>query len=475
MTTPDPSETAITEAEETYRHTLLGQLDRRFLDTPAGRISLALLLAAVLLIPAVQFVVKIQQTKPTLLRIDDERNRSALGRWMPTAELVWQTDTKEHPYGLGHWFPGTPMMLVAIAPLTKLGYFGAGIVWAGLKVAGFLLATWLVIRSLGPKKFGVPLGVLLAAGVFSLRPIVADLQHGNLNTFTLIWLGIAWGLYVRGRDVWSGVFIALAVATKLTPALVVVYFLYKRKWRVCAGAVVGLVLFFGVIPGLALGWERNVDYLRSWYAMLVQPFLHQGYATREIPNQSLWGVTLRLLANAGILATERMPVEQAFLAGMETMERPVALLGRLLKPAMSGALLGIMGWLCRSQTASRRDPRGLLEFGLVLLAMLLLTERTWKQHATTLPIVFLGAGYALTCVYFSDRFRAWFVAGLGVQFILLVASTEGLLGDHAAELLLDGGVFCWGLLLCFAQTAILLRRLNRRAPPEPAPIARSNH
>ncbi len=461
-------------AEKTnYRHTLLGQFDRKLLDTPPGRIALALLLAAILLIPAVQFVIKIQQVKPTLLRLDDERNRSALGRWMPTTELVWHSDTTEHPYGLGHWFPGTPIVLVAIAPLTKLGYFGAGVVWAGLKVAGFLLAMWLVVRTLDREDFAVPLGILLAAGIFSIRPIVADLQHGNLNTFTLIWLGIAWGLYVRGKDVWAGVFIALAVATKLTPALAVIYFVYKREWRVCAGAVVGLVLFFGIIPSLVLGIDRNLDYLRAWYEMLVQPFVHQGYATREIPNQSLWGVTLRLLANAGILATERMPVEQAFRAGMDSMERPVALIGRLLKPAMSATLLVIMGWLCRSRTVSRRDPRCLLEFGLVLLAMLLLSERTWKHHATTLPLVYLGVWYTLTCVDFSDRFRAWFVAGLAVQFVLLVASTEGLLGDHAAELLLDGGVICWGLLLCFVQIAVLLIGLNRRTLSRPAAVALS--
>ena len=57
----------------------------------------------------------------------------------------------------------------------------------------------------------------------------------------------------------------------------------------------------------------------------------------------------------------------------------------------------------------------------------------------------------------TDRFRAWFVAGLIVQLVLLLGTSEGIVGDELSELLLDGGVFCWGLLLCLLQVGVLLR------------------
>ncbi|MFQ5502042.1 MAG: glycosyltransferase family 87 protein [Phycisphaerae bacterium] len=447
---------------ESYQRTLLGRFDARVLNTRPARVILGVLLAAALVAPAVQSVLMIREIKETPWRAGGDRHRTALGRWIPTAELVVDEHAKGYPYGFGHWFPTPPMVLIALVPLSKLGYVGAGIVWAFLKIVGFVAAMGLLVKGLGREVFAVPLGVLLATAVFSFRPILSDLQHGNLNIFMMIWLALAWVLYVRGRDFSAGLLVALAIVTKLTPALVLVYFVYKRSWRVCLGAGVGIVCLFVIVPGLLLGFERNFEYLHTWFEMLVAPYAIHGYATKSITNQSLIGVAMRLLSNAGILSIEHMPDAMVERTGMDWMVRPATWLGHLLKPAITLSVVGALAWLCRGKDAARRDPRRLLEFGLVLLAMLLLSERTWKHHATTLPIVYLGVWYALTCVDWSDRFRAWFVAGLGVQFALLVGSTQGLMGDRLANLMLDGGVFCWGLLLCFVQTGILLAALNRR-------------
>ncbi|MCG8408219.1 MAG: DUF2029 domain-containing protein [Phycisphaerales bacterium] len=517
--TPDDAQLAPGRAH--YQYTLLGQFDERILSTVAARWVLAVLLGIALIVPSVQSVIKIQETKAAFAREGGERQRTALGRWLPTARLLADPNNKEDPYGYGHWMPTSPMVLLSLVPLSMLGYAGAGAVWATLKVGGFLVAMTFLIRSLGRNTFAVPVGVLLAAGLFSIRPIVSDLQHGNLNIFVVIWLAFAWGLYIRKRDFWAGIFVALAIVTKLTPALALVYFVYQRAWRVCTGILVGCLLLFIVIPGLLIGFEQNQIYLESWFDTLVAPFTLHGYGVLHITNQSLYGVGLRLLSNAGILAVESMPTEDIMNTGMDNMARPATDSGRLMRPILVLPVALALAWFCRWRPAtlfrrrqlmecvtallvlalasafmwhahlgrvatiflvavsalamvslvslrfarsipSRNDPRLLLEFGLVLIAMLLLSERTWKHHATTLPIIFLGVWYTLTCVRFSDKFRAWFVAGLIAQLLLLVGSTEALVTDRIADLLLDGGVFCWGLVLCFVQIGILLATLNRR-------------
>jgi len=291
---------------------------------------------------------------------------------------------------------------------------------------------------------------------------VSDLQHANLNIFVMIWIALAWGLYLRGRDYWAGIFIALAITTKVTPGLLLVYFLYKRQWHVCLGALIGLVLFVMVLPGLYLGFGRNLQIMESWFNMQVVPFASGGWATLEIANQSLYSTLLRVLSSAHLLSIEHMPSDQALAAGMEEMARPVTAAGRMLRPAITLGLLASLAWLCRRRYPSRLDIRQLLEFSLVLLAMLLMGERTWKHHATTLPIVYLVFWYVLTCLPWSDRFRAGHVVGLAAQFFLLVAAGEGIMGDRLADMMLDGGFFCWGLLLCGVQTAIMLVALQRR-------------
>lgn len=444
-------------AGDAYGRTLLGAVDRRYLSTRGGRTFLAAALGLALIIPSVQFVHTIRKVDKSLWRAGGQRHRTALGRWLPTAGLLTEGPGAENPYGFGHWFPTPPMVLISLAPLWKIGYVPAGIVWALLKIAGIVGGLWLVITALRRDGLVLPLGVVAIAGAWSIRPIVSDIQHGNLNVFMMVWLAIAWASFVRGRDVWAGIFVAAAIVTKITPALALVYFAYKRRWRVCLGAAVGLVLLVAIVPGALIGFGRNVEWLRAWFDMLVRPFALEGYASLEIGNQSLYGVLLRLLSNAGVLSIEHMPGAQAADAGMEMMARPATAAGRLLRPAVSIVVVASLAVICRCRAPRRADLRYLLEFGMVLIAMLLLSERTWKHHATTLPLVYLGAWYAVACIDRPQRIRGLHVAALVLQFVALLLLSEGLLGDRLGDRVLDGGFFCWGLVLCFVQLGVLLR------------------
>ncbi|MCH7871717.1 MAG: hypothetical protein IID33_08450 [Planctomycetes bacterium] len=158
-----------------------------------------------------------------------------------------------------------------------------------------------------------------------------------------------------------------------------------------------------------------------------------------------------------------MSIDQKLVAGMKRMARPATEGWRLIRPAISLTLIGSLIWLCRARCVSRKDPRRLLELALVLLAMLLLSERTWKHHGTTVAIVYLAVWYALTCVPWPERFRSFLVAGLVVQWLLLVGSSVGLLGSSMAKKLLVVGAFAWGWLLCFVQIAWMLWHMRRLA------------
>lgn len=455
-----------------YDATLLGQIDRRFLGRPPVRVTMIILLLAALAVAAVQSVVGIQEVKRTQFRPD--RQATALGRWLPDAEALTRVAAAEslaaagdnnNPYGNEHWFPTPPFNLMLLIPLQKIGPTAAAIVWAALKLAAIVLAVTLLWRCLGPVGYAVPIGVLAMAAAFGLRPLIADLQHANLNIFMFFWLALTWAFFVRGLDTAAGLCLALAIVTKITPALALVYFLYKRQWRLCAAAGVGLILVFFIVPGMYVGFAKNIELLRAWFNMLVAPFALEGYADMDLRNQSLYGVVLRQLYYGGWLDVEHMPGEQALAVGMEHMSRPITTIGKLIRPAISLAVVGLLAWACRMRTTDRRDIRLYLEFGLVLVAMLLLSERTWKHHATTLPIVFLSVWYALTCLPWPNWQRGALAVGLGLQWLLLVASSEGLFGEKLGDRLLESGVFCWGLVLCFLQTGVMLMLMRKASLP----------
>ncbi len=454
-----------------YETTLLGRIDRAWRGAKYSNIIL-IVLAAILVIPGYQSARAIRKTEVSVVRADGIRRATALGRWMADAEAltrvaaaatVADAGPKNNPYGFGHWFPTPTFVLMCLVPLWKMGVVAAASVWAGLKIAGIAGVLWLLLRSIGPAGSVVPSGVLAMTLAFSLRALVSDLQHANVNIFVFVWLGLTWWAYVHRRDGWAGIFLALAIVTKVTPALALIYFAYKRAWRVCIFTAIGLVILVLIVPGAYIGFAKNVDLMGDWFNMLVRPFALEGWAELSIPNQSLWGVVMRVLSNAGVLPIEHMSMIQAERTGQESMARPATAAGRLLRPLISLSVVAVLGWACRRRLTDRRDVRHALEFGLILLAMMLLSERTWKHHATTLPLVYLAIWFALTHLPWGKLWRGIFVGMLGAQWFMLVASSEGLFGDHLADQMLDGGIFCWGLMLAAIQIVVMLGRLNSKA------------
>src|SRR5262249_35204365 len=107
----------------------------------------------------------------------------------------------------------------------------------------------------------------------------------------------------RGRDFWAGVLLGLAIACKVTPALFLPYFLWKRSWKVLAGAAVGLALFLFVVPSCFLGWNDNLTQLTGWVNNMIVPYTVHGVVTPEHNNQSLPGLLQRMLTHSPSFST----------------------------------------------------------------------------------------------------------------------------------------------------------------------------
>ena len=104
---------------------------------------------------------------------------------------------------------------------------------------------------------------ILLAGPFLHR----DLVELGVNTFLVLltWLGIY--LWTRGHDALAGVPIGMAAALKCTPVAFIVYFFWKRQWKIglCATAA---TIFFTCLPATVMGvhefkhtegyWLKNV-------------------------------------------------------------------------------------------------------------------------------------------------------------------------------------------------------------------------
>src|SRR5262249_35768221 len=102
------------------------------------------------------------------------------------------------------------------------------------------------------------------------------------------------------------------------------------------------------------------------------------------------------------------------------------------------------------------------EYSLVVLGMLLFSERTWKHHCVTLLLPIAVLCYHLTTVARNRGLRAYLIATLaGVVLLMTTTSTFKVMPrwDEIAKLAQVYGAYVWAyLILILALFVILTHR-----------------
>jgi hypothetical protein len=297
------------------------------------------------------------------------------------------------------------------------------------------LACWLLLRLTGAT--GWRRAAVVSA--FALNgPLYYSIREGNLTHFVLLLLaGAAWCLEKR-RDVWLGVFLAVAAFVKLPLFLLVACYGLRGRGRVAAGA--GLATLVLVGTSLAL---FGVGVHQEWLQRCILPFLGKPLAAYNV--QSAGGFLARLLTDRSIGDWQPFAVGWDFKAGHY---------------ALVGLLVGATGWVSwRSRTA--RDPQAEhTEFSALLCLALVISPISWTHYYLLLLVPF--------ALYFGNRLR---IPVGGPWAALLLAAL--LLISPPVIALPSPKPFVWLFLShCFAGGVLLLavllagRRRGLRATEE---------
>ncbi len=416
------------------------------------------LLALVLVIISVKYAGKVMKPGNS-----GEQSRSAFLRWR---SMIHDVFTGTNIYIGKNEYPNPPIMAIVLRPFAELPPIIGAMAWFYAKVLmAVLAAVWTFrlvapanARTAEPENYSparMPDGVMAAAILLTLPAIMGDLTHNNINIFILFLITGCLELYRRGLDFSSGLVLALAVACKVTPLLFLAYFIWKRAGRVVAGFAVGLVLWLAIVPGAMFGWERNIELHTDWYRLMVERPLLKGEITTEHPNQAFVGWVYRLFTASPSFITYietpegDIPAPAAY-HNLVDIGRPATWI--VVKVFTFAFAVAVM-FLCRSPRSERQGWRFAAECGLIVLGMLLLSERTWKHHAVVLLIPVAALAYATT-LDLPHRVRRAVVGSLIAAGLLM--ATPGLLGTRIADLALVYGTHTLAFALLTASLCLVL-------------------
>jgi hypothetical protein len=443
-------------------------------------VRLLLLLFVVL---SIQYSVKVLQ------------HRGAITRWREQL-LSWQEGEDIYARFV---YPNPPIMALLLLPLAQLPPLAGALVWFYLKAGMTLLVLCWVLRLVEAQGRPFPFWAKALAVALSLRPIMGDLYHGNINLFILFL--VAGGIYAFHcrRDFLAGGAFALATACKVTPALFLPYLVWKRAWGGVAGFAVGMALFFwpGFVPACYLGWEKNQEHLGSWVKQMVEPYLVHGVVTSEHNNQSLPGLAYRLLTPSPSFTTYDADGNPASHLYHNLAALPAEYVRWMVKGCLFLFALGVMV-TCRTPRPRPGLPddaesgvpvstRLAAESSVIVLGMLLFSERTWKHHCVTLILPFTVLCYYIAACRPTALTRRSISALLVVAFVLMAATSTSIGTDSlsaaanssvpgSAKLAQVYGAYVWVfLLLLGAMFRVLAGGARAKVAAQPLPLPTGSH
>jgi len=208
----------------------------------------------------------------------------------------------------------------------------------------------------------------------SLPVIIYIWSSYHLGQPSLVLLGLMLGAFVAlrsKREIFAGALVALAAAIKAFPVIAIIYLIYRRHWKAVVGLIMTLVFLLLFLPAPFRGFERAWHDLEKWSIGMLK-YNPTGVAQRPTrshtwKNQSLVGVANRLLrhVDADAASGPHTPVYANFA------DLKFATVNAII---ISIALaLGIFFIAVMPQRAMRTAESDAIEFGLLVLMILMLT------------------------------------------------------------------------------------------------------
>ncbi|MBN1963652.1 MAG: DUF2029 domain-containing protein [Anaerolineae bacterium] len=316
------------------------------------------------------------------------------------------------PFQIGPSFLYHPAILTVMTWLAALDDQTAYLVWLGLSFLAYGLTLAVLLRFANKhlladgRRLGVLEQVILAGAFLAFRPTLQTFIQGQINLFVLLALALALLWSEDGREAWAGIALGLAVAAKVSPVVLLAYFLVTRAWRVILWSAV-TVIVLSALAWLQFGSGVFADFITA--SLFVMGGIHEWRSNHSLPMWLLTFFRNLSLEDAAYTLASWLP--------------------RLLYWGVSG--LAVLVGLLRADRLRESALARYWLYALLVAQMTLASPLVWNHHLVflVLPLVFLLArqetraiGLGLTALFQLEPVLGWLLGAAWIPGTALVAA-----------------------------------------------------
>jgi len=280
------------------------------------------------------------------------------------------------------------------------------------------------------------------AMLIALQFLARDMAECGVNIalVALAWFAIyAW---TQHRGWLGGASLGLAIALKMTAALFVPYFLWKRQWKI-AGAATSFAILFSLTPVLVRGSTLFATDVREWVAV-VRGIGSENASMHVLGQESTRNFALRPVLTRLIVNTSGYRVDPYGTNLLLFSTRTTSVLVYVIELS----LVIVFAWIAGRSVDNRQSLAVVYECAGVSLLMLLLSPITWGHHCVgTLPAFYL---IFRTAFYYRTLPR-WMFVPLG-YVILALGFNRAIIGKQLSALVSGYSVVTWEVLALLVLT-----------------------
>ncbi|MCH7615421.1 MAG: DUF2029 domain-containing protein [Nitrospinae bacterium] len=351
----------------------------------------------------------------------------------------------EYLYSNAYLYPYMPSAAMFFAPLALLDRDLGIFLRYSVAVCALLISLVFLqrmVESRHSKKInGLIPGILTV--VLTLQFILYDLDDGGpqliLTGMLVAGIYFVWKGSEKGGALWFG----LAIALKVSPALFVPFFIWKRLWRL-AGYTILAAMFWVALPIVWMGSSNWWAHQKVWFETAAGSAVgittwHTLDNVQRVRNQALRPALMRYL----VTYPENHPIRKDDPAYWPLLDLPTGVADTIGIVA-TVALLSIFCWYTRHPYRTPQDSNWVKECSGVMIITLLISPMAWIQH---LPWILPGLYVIIATIFVKKCIGRPTFAALGGYLLLTVILNYEFIGKQNFQVLLSYHPFTIAMLL----------------------------